>query len=223
MRKYDTILFDLDGTLLNTIEDITDAINITLEDIGISKKVDLEITRFCIGSGAYILIDRVSKLLNLSSEEKVKFASKYFDNYSKRVNVKTKPFDKVIETLKFLKEANYTLAVISNKPNRDVYSCIDNYFPNLFNFCVGQIDGIPTKPNKAIFDKVVELYHIDKEKTIYVGDMDVDIDFSRNIGIKVVICKHGYGTIDTIKNADYLIERFDDLINILERENEETV
>ena len=216
MSKYSTIIFDLDGTLIDTLDDITDAINITLDEVKFEKKIDNSVVKNIIGNGARVLMERLFNLLDLSSQQERLFEEKYFFNYSSRVNIKSKPFKGVVDTLKILKEKNYLLGVITNKPDEDARKCINYYFGDLFDFVVGKKENIQPKPHKEVFEQIELLKNVDKNKIVYVGDMDIDIIFSKNIGVDVVICKHGYGKYDEMDQYNYLIDSFSDLINIME-------
>lgn len=217
MKKYTTIIFDLDGTLLDTLNDITDAVNLTLLQTGINKKITSKKIKEFIGDGAEILMQRVFNYLSLNDEQKEKFKLLYFDNYSKTSNNKTKPFFKVIETLKYLKEKGYILGVISNKPNRDAQECVNLFFNNIFDFVIGKRNNIPPKPNKQVFENIEFLKETNKNNILYVGDMQVDVLFSENIGVDVIICKYGYGKIEEINNFTYTIDSFEQIIDILEQ------
>lgn len=136
--KYETIIFDLDGTLLDTLLDINDAINDTLKQMNLPYKSSEENARNFIGMGVHVLIDRVFDYYKINENLKDEFFKLYIVNYSKHVNIKTKPFDGVINTLTELKKEGFKLGVISNKPNNDVKRCLDDYFKDIFDFVIGQ-------------------------------------------------------------------------------------
>ena len=121
--KYKTIIFDLDGTLLNTLEDIKDAINETLKSLNFPYIVNNVETKHFIGYGMNILVNRVSEKFSFNEKQKEEFLNLYRQEYTRHVNKKTKPFSGVIEGLKTLKENGIKLGVISNKPNNDALKC----------------------------------------------------------------------------------------------------
>ena len=220
MKKYNIVIFDLDGTLLDTIQDITNAINNTLDEVGILSRIDNNVTKAFIGNGATKLMERIFSYLSLNELQQDKFRSLYFENYSKEVNKETKPFDGVKETLLCLKSKGYKLGVISNKPHVDALKSVEMHFENIFDFVVGKQENVAPKPNKEVFDSIEYLKNINRKEIVYVGDMQVDIIFSENINVDVIICKHGYGKYHEMSNYNYLINNFNELINILENEDE---
>lgn len=220
MRRYNVVIFDLDGTLLDTIIDITNAINNTLIQIGVDNRIDDKVTKEFIGDGAVKLMERIFSYLLLDEEQQNNFRNLYFDNYSKEVNKKTKPFPNVKEILLYLKNKGYKLGVISNKPHIDAIKSVEMHFGNIFDFVVGKQDNISPKPNKEVFDCIQCLKNINRKEIVYVGDMQVDIIFSENINVDVIICKHGYGKYHEMTDYNYLINNFSELVNILENEDE---
>lgn len=216
MKKYSTIIFDLDGTLLDTLEDITDAVNETFKCLNMDYFIDTEITRHFIGSGARILVDRIFNYLSIDEKLKESYYSNYLNMYSKHVNVKTEPYPNVIETLQKLKEKGYILGVISNKPNRDVSTCLNKYFKDIFDFYTGQVGNILPKPHADIFYYLKEKFPFIKENILFVGDMLVDIEFSKNIHADCAIYENGYGKIKSCKEANFLFEKYMDLLKVLE-------
>ena len=217
--KYKTIIFDLDGTLLNTLEDIKDAINETFKNLNYPYIVNNEDTKHFIGYGMNILVNRVSEKFSFNEKQKEEFLNLYRQEYTRHVNKKTKPFVGVIEGLKKLKENGVKLGVISNKPNNDALKCIEHYFGNIFDFVIGNTEGIKIKPYPDIFYYMVNKFKFDRNSVLYVGDMDVDLIFSRNIDVDVAIVSYGYGEKETYKDANYIISDFSELMRI---ENEKT-
>lgn len=218
--KYETIIFDLDGTLLNTLEDIKDAINEALSFLNYPYVVSDDDTKGFIGYGIDVLVNRVGERFNFTDKQKEEFFACYRELYTKHVNQKTRPFDGVISGLQKLKENGIKLGVISNKPNNDALKCIDFYFNGIFDFVIGNTVGIKIKPYPDIFNYMVEKFHFNKDSVLYVGDMDVDVMFSKNINVDVAIVSYGYGVKETYKDAKYIISNFDELMEI---ENEKTI
>lgn len=216
MKKYQTIIFDLDGTLLNTIEDIMDSLNETFSLMKLDFHMDLNLTKKFIGAGAKTLVDRVFNYFKIDCSLKENYFSLYRDIYSTHVNVKTKPFPNVIETLKCLKKKGYNLGVISNKPNRDVKKCLDEYFANIFEFVIGQMDNILPKPYPDVFYKMMEIYHFEKDSTLYVGDMNVDLIFAKNVGVDVAFFNGGYGFLEEGVKVKFAFDEYSKFINYLE-------
>ena len=216
MRKYNTIIFDLDGTLLDTISDITNSINKTLVkyNFDIQYSTD-DVCRF-IGDGAKVLINRALSPLNVSTELEESFFKDYCENYSAHRYDLTKPFVKVVETVKTLIKNNYQVGIISNKPHHDTLGVVNLYFKDMFDIVYGKQEGIPTKPNPEIFNLIKEKYNLNTYDTLYIGDMKVDIEFAKNVNMDVCIVSYGYGKIKDDMGQNYTISNIEDLLNILE-------
>lgn len=214
--KYSTILFDLDGTLLNTISDITTALNFAAEKLNIRERFSDRDAIGFIGCGVRVLIAKAVAFIGLNPQRTEEFFNLYSTYYSAHNDVLTAPFSGVKETLEILKKRGYILGVISNKPHQDACSCVRDYFPDLFDFVVGGKDGMPHKPDPELFDLISARHPLDRKRTLYVGDMDVDIRFARNVGMDVAICLFGYGKKETLTEAGFLLENFGDLLKYLE-------
>ena len=216
MRKYRTILFDLDGTLLDTITDITNSINKTLVkyNFGIQYSTD-EVCNF-IGDGAKVLINRALASFNVSTELENLFYQDYCNTYSAHRYDLTKPFDGIVNIIHELIKRKYKIGIISNKPHNDTLGVVNLYFKDMFNIVYGKQDGVPTKPNPEIFYLIKNKYNIKEEEILYIGDMKVDIEFAKNVNIDVCIASYGYGKIKTDIGQTYTIDKIEELLNILE-------
>lgn len=216
MRKYKTILFDLDGTLLDTITDITNSINKTLIKYNLNIQYSTDDVCSFIGDGAKVLINRALAPFNVSTELENLFYQDYCNTYSAHRYDLTKPFDNIIDAIKTLINNNYQIGIISNKPHHDTLGVVNLYFKDMFDIVYGKQDGIPTKPNPEIFYLIKDKYNLNTSDTLYVGDMKVDIEFAKNVNIDVCIASYGYGKIKTDIGQNYTIDIIEDLLNILE-------
>ena len=203
------IIFDLDGTLLYTLEDINDAINFALSSFNIRKN-SLDETKTYVGNGAKDLVlrsiyHRYDTRLFLKNAFFDEVYKKYQERYSEIRMNKTRPYDGIVELLNDLANKGYLLAVLSNKPDKDFKEIINKYFPNIFNLVVGQREGIPLKPNPYVLEEIMNKLDITKEDIIYVGDSLVDIEFSKNANIKCVSVSYGYCLKDILKLKNDLI------------------
>lgn len=218
MKKYKTILFDLDGTLLHTIPDLRTALNYAAKKMGLIDDYNDKEIKSYIGSGKKVLVSKATKKYNLKEEEIEKFSDIYSNYYSEHRYDLTKPFPYVKEVLIELKNRGYNIAVISNKPHIDAVNCVKYYFGDIFDFVVGERHGIKVKPDPEIFYFMAEEFGIEKDKTLYVGDMIYDILFSKNVGMDVALCKFGYGDESLYNQATYLLDSYLDLLKILKED-----
>ena len=215
MIKYKTILFDLDGTLLNTLFDIQVALNYALKQININANYQEEDVIHFIGSGVHVLIKRACEPFCLNEEQKQIVFNEYMSFYHVHHNDHTQKFDYVLETLKELKEMNIQLGVISNKPHSDAIGCVQYYFSDIFDFIQGGSDAFSPKPSAEVFSYLKDKYLLEKEKTLYVGDMDVDVLFAKNVGMDVAIYSQGFGRIKHNIGQKYTFDTYKNFIEMI--------
>ena len=170
------ILFDLDGTLLNTLEDLLDATNYALAQCGYPKRTLPELRRF-VGNGAENQI-RMSLPAGASPEEVGRVLRIYKPYYTAHCQVKTRPYDGVLEALEVLK-AKYPIAVVSNKPDSAVKALCAQMFPGIF--ALGETPDCPRKPAPDMVYKACQA--IGADTCVYVGDSEVDVVTAKNAGM----------------------------------------
>lgn len=189
-----TLIFDLDGTLLYTLDDLTDSINYVLSEFGFPLKSIDEI-RNSVGNGVYLLIERVipDGRNNPHFDECVESFKKH---YSENMFNKTKPYEGVIDILKRLKTDNYNIAVVSNKFDNAVKELVGRYFNGLIDVSVGQRNGVAKKPAPDAVNEVISTLGVDKSECIFIGDSEVDIETANNAGLPCLSVTWGYKDID---------------------------
>ena len=173
------ILFDLDGTLLDTLEDLCDATNYIMTEFGFPQRSLEEVRRF-VGNGAKRLI--VQAIPEDASGEQAEEAFQAFQVYYRdHCQIKTQPYDGIPPALEALKEAGYPMAIVSNKPDTAVKPLAAQYFPGLY--AQGESAGIPRKPAPEMVLRAAEALGVRPEHCIYVGDSEVDIQTAKNAGM----------------------------------------
>ena len=188
------ILFDLDGTLLNTLEDLLDATNYALALCGYPERTLPELRRF-VGNGAENQI-RMSLPAGASPEEVRKVLNIYKPYYTEHCQVKTRPYDGVLEALEILKE-KYPIAVVSNKPDSAVKSLCEQMFPGLF--ALGETPDCPRKPAPDMVYKACRA--IGTDTCVYVGDSEVDVITAKNAGVPCLSGLWGFRDREDIEAA----------------------
>lgn len=179
------ILFDLDGTLLDTLEDLLDATNYALRTHGYPARTLPELRRF-VGNGAENQI-RLSLPAGSSPEEVQKVLATYKPYYTAHCRIKTKPYDGIPEALAALGE-KYPLAIVSNKPDSAVKALCADYFPGIY--ALGEAADCPRKPAPDMVNKAMR--SIGAENCIYVGDSEVDVLTAKNAGVPCVSVLWGF-------------------------------
>lgn len=193
------IIFDLDGTLLDTIEDLKDTVNVVLKEFGYPERT-LEQIRNSIGYGVQHLF---ASSLPGGKENPVfeKAFARVQEEYILHSNKKTKPYDGIYRMLEELKNRNIKCAVVSNKPDFVVQEIMPLYFPETFIYSSGERQGINRKPAPDLVYEALNALGLQKEEAVYAGDSDTDILTARNAGMECISCAWGFRTLEELKAA----------------------
>ena len=211
-------IFDLDGTLTNTLESMTYSVNLTLEEMGLSK-ITKDQCRLFVGNGARVLIEKSLKAAGDTDasriEEGMEIYGRIFDrNCTYHVTL----YEGIPEMLKALKDKGIQLAVLSNKPDRQTVKVVKAIFgEELFDYAQGQKEGIRRKPEPDGVWYLMEQMHVSKEECLYIGDSEVDAATGRNAGLKTIGVLWGFRDRKTLETAevDDLIDRPDELLQFV--------
>lgn len=195
--KYKAIFFDLDGTLLNTLSDIATAVNYALSKFNLETKSEDEIKSF-LGLGSNHLIKNAmsNKHLELFDDIYLTYKNYYLSHY----DIYTKPYDGVYDFLCKLKQKGYKLALISNKPNDISQLLINKFYPNIFDYVLGQTDNLSPKPNSEMMEYVLNKLNLKHDEIIYHGDSNIDYLFSKNSHVDCILNSYGFGILDQLKS-----------------------
>lgn len=188
------ILFDLDGTLLNTLEDLLGATNYALTQCGYPPRTLSELRRF-VGNGAENQI-RMSLPEGASPEEAARVLGIYKPYYTEHCQIKTRPYDGILEALTILKET-YPIAVVSNKPDAAVKALCADVFPGIY--ALGETPDCPRKPAPDMVRKACRAIGVDT--CVYVGDSEVDVATAKNAGVPCLSVLWGFRDRDEIEAA----------------------
>jgi len=207
MENYQAFVFDMDGTIVDTLEDMIDAVNIGLTTYGL-EPITYEEGRTFVGNGSVKLIQRSMKGKKTELFDQV--FSCYYDYYRSHAAVKTKPFSYLLDALEAAKKASILLFIYTNKPEKIAEEVKDHCFPKgTFAKMVGIPLGGKTKPDpKAFFDATKE-YHLDYSRVAYFGDSVTDILTAHNLGTPHMFSVlWGYQSKEKILTAPYKPEAF---------------
>ncbi len=213
--KYNTVIFDLDGTLLDTLEDLADSVNHVLEEAGYPVRTLEEIRAF-VGNGIRKLIER--SVPEGTSVESIDSVHKNFITYyGNHCMEKTRPYDGIMEMLKLLQKAGCKIAVVSNKADYAVQILCDKYFNNIFDAALGEQVGTPKKPAPDAVYKVLKTLNVSPSDAVYVGDSDVDIQTARNSNMDEIIVDWGFRDRAYLEEqgAKVLVSNPSELINLI--------
>jgi len=198
--KYKSIIFDLDGTLLDTLEDLADSFNYALGQNGFAIH-PVEAFRYFIGDGARKAVERSlpETARNNKTIEKVlaTFKSWYNDHY----NIKSAPYPGIVDTISELRKKDFKIAVLSNKLHDFTLNCVQHYFPDTFDWVQGHMDEFPRKPDPASTKNILEILKISAGQTIFVGDTATDMNTAKNSGLVSVGVAWGFRGEQELKQA----------------------
>lgn len=190
MRNYETVIFDLDGTLLDTLEDLTDAVNEALRSMQMPERTIEEVRSF-VGNG----VRRLMELSVPDGFDNPKFEEtfeKFKAYYKEHCNDKTKAYKGVVALLRELKEKGYALAIVSNKLDSAVKELSEIYFEGIVQVAIGEREGVAKKPAPdTVYAALAEL-GMPRESAVYVGDSDVDVMTAKNAGLPCISVLWGF-------------------------------
>ena len=211
-------IFDLDGTLTNTLESMTYSVNLTLEEMGLSK-ITKDQCRLFVGKGARVLIEKSLKAAGDTDASRIEEGMEIYGRiFDRNCTYHVTPYEGIPEMLKALKDKGIQLAVLSNKPDRQTVKVVKAIFgEELFDYAQGQKEGIRRKPEPDGVWYLMEQMHVSKEECLYIGDSEVDAATGRNAGLKTIGVLWGFRDRKTLETAgvDDLIDRPDELLQFV--------
>lgn len=210
--KYDAVIFDLDGTLTDTLGDLRNSVNFALRQFGFPERTLDEIRSF-VGNGVRKLI-YLSVPENTSEEVSEKCLDVFKEYYKNNSLVETKPYDGIIPMIEILKNQGIRTAVVTNKMHEAAKEIAEIFFGDLIDITLGQIDGVAQKPEPDGIYHVLEKLGVSKEKSVYVGDSEVDCITAKNADIPCIGVTWGFRDESVLveNGADFIADTPDDII-----------
>jgi phosphoglycolate phosphatase len=215
--RVKAVLFDLDGTLLNTLEDIANSANSALIRHGLPAN-EVDAYRYFIGDGVTMLISRALPAEKRDSDIIAKCVKAFREDYSRNWNVKTSPYDGVPELLDALAAKHIKMAILSNKPHDFTKRCVSELLPNHnFEMILGQRNAIPMKPDPAGALQIADRLGIMPSQFLYLGDSAIDMETAIRAGMFPVGALWGFRPLEELQEhgAQAVIERPMDLLGLL--------
>ncbi|MDR1983785.1 MAG: HAD family hydrolase [Prevotellaceae bacterium] len=209
-------IFDLDGTLVDSLYDLANAANMALASLGLPVH-NIEKYRQFVGNGVAKLIERVLPDDYCTDNCKQKMLNAFTENYNRCCLDFTKPYNGINETLAELKKRNIILAVVSNKPDYLVKKIINSLFPDTFYDVFGNIDGIAVKPSPDLCFRVIKNHNIETCDCAFIGDSNVDILTAINANMLPIGVTWGFRNRNELEaaGAKNIISKPDELLKIL--------
>ena len=193
------LIFDLDGTLLNTLADLRDSTNYALQQFGFSERSTEEVRNF-VGNGLRMLIRRA---VPFETEEETVDAvlAVMKAHYREHYHDGTIPYDGILPFLRRMKKQGFRMAIVSNKADPMVQLLRTLYFDELIPVAVGELDGVPRKPAPDMVRIAMERLGCTEEHTVYIGDSEVDIETAKNAGLPCLSVGWGFRSEKDLRNA----------------------
>lgn len=218
--KYRLAIFDLDGTLLNTLDDLAASINYALAYCSMPQRSTEEVKNM-VGNGIRLLIERAVPCG--TPENEINRVHSAFTEYYKAHNADlTRPYDGIYEMLNSIRLAGVLTAVVSNKADYGVQALCRKYFDRMFELAVGEKEGVRRKPYPDSVYEVLSFLGIDKTDAVYIGDSDVDIKTAANAGMNCISVGWGFRDREflTENGADIIVSSPEELAKIILTESQ---
>lgn len=218
MKARRAVIFDLDGTLLDSLEDIADALNRVFTANGLPTH-PLDSYRYFVGRGAKELAERALPEEERSPEKTAELVTGFQTEYRAGWNIKTRPYPGIEAMLQFLKDRDIPSAVFSNKPQELTRLSVEAYFPDHpFTAVFGQRAGVPLKPDPEVAVKLGRIFGLPPEEIIFLGDTAVDMETAKRAGNFPVGASWGFRPVMELKNsgAEVIIDRPEEILALLE-------
>ena len=197
--KYKAVLLDMDGTVLDTVEDIKDSANTALRKFGFPE-MNSEQARARLGNGSKVLITK-SLPQDVDEETLLKVLDFYVPYYDAHSHIKTKPYDGILELMEKLRALGCKLAIISNKPDSTVKELSLEFFPGLLETAVGERQGVRRKPCPDSVTATAKELGAEISECVYVGDSEVDIETAKRAGMDCISVSWGFRSKEQLINS----------------------
>lgn len=215
---YKACIFDLDGTLTDTLESLTYSVNATLKELGLGQITPDQCKAF-VGHGARRLIEDSLKAAGDETASKIEEGMEAYGRiFKKNCTYHVKPYDGIVDMLDELKKMGVKLAVLSNKPHLQTKDVVKTFFEDgTFVVVQGQRDDVPRKPDPTGLYMILEELGVSKEECLYIGDSDVDMRTGGFAGVDTIGVPWGFRSKEVLKEsgATYIIEKPEKIISIV--------
>ena len=216
MSRYKSAIFDLDGTLLNTLPDLMNSVNYVLKKNNQPIRTYDEVRRF-VGNGIRKLMERATPD-DISTELFEKEYQEFQDHYQLHCMDDTVPYDGMMRLLKYLQDNGIKTAIVSNKNDSAVQKLYQHYFCDEIDTARGIKEGMKTKPNPDVGFSAMNEINAERESSIYIGDSDVDAATAKNLGLDCILVSWGFKDREFLQQFDVMkiADTIDDIIEILD-------
>ena len=211
------VIFDLDGTLIDTLDDLTDSMNFVLSEFCFPIRTKPEIRSF-VGNGLGMLAKR--SLPEESNDNTVReITTRMKEYYALHSRIKTKPYDSIPECLDEIKLKDIKCAVLTNKLESAAKSLCDDFFPEYFDIVCGDNGVDRLKPAPDGIERIAGQFNVEKDEILYIGDSEVDAETAINAGVKSIGVLWGFRDKDILEKCgfDEIADEVSDIIDIIKK------
>ncbi len=200
------VLFDLDGTLVDSLQDLCDSTNYALEKYGFLGHEKKEY-KYLVGNGIVTLIERALPESDRGTAKQQLVYDEFMAHYRKHFLDKTKPYENIVDCLKQLKDAGIKLAVVSNKADEMANKVVSKLFSGEFSVVAGKKENYPAKPDPTLTLEIIKQLGVTPEECAFIGDSGVDMATAKNAGCKAVGVLWGFRLREELveNGAEYLL------------------
>ena len=215
---YKACIFDLDGTLTDTLESLTYSVNGTLQELGLAS-ITHEQCRAFVGNGARRLIEDSLKAAGDKEASRIEEAMEAYGRIFKQYcTYRVAPYPGIVEMLQTLKDMGMKLAVLSNKPHLQTKDVVASFFADeIFTWVQGQQEGIPRKPDPAAVFAIMDKLQVSKEECLYIGDSEVDMQTGCAAGVDTIGVTWGFRSKEVLSEngATYIVDKAEEIVSIV--------
>ncbi len=211
---FQTVIFDLDGTILNTLEDLTNAGNAVCRQNGWIEHSQEEF-RHLVGSGLHNLVEQVAPASVHSPLLVATAVHQFCTHYEAHISDCSVSYEGIVELLATLKEAGITMGVYSNKNHGFCQALVEQFFPNTFVHVQGKMAGVPVKPDSMGTTQVMKALNADPATTLFVGDSGVDVATAQAVGLASCAVTWGFRDRQELEGATFMADTATDLKTII--------
>ena len=216
MNRINTVIFDMDGTVLNTLEDLTDAVNHVFSQFNLPPRTIDEYRKFFGNGIGYAM--RCAAPEGTPDELIDKMIPVFREYYDKHCLDKTKPYDGILELMRSLKAKGYKMAIVSNKIDSAVKELNDRFFSDYVSVAIGEKANVRRKPAPDTVIAALKELHSERSEAVYIGDSEVDLKTAQNSGLPCIAVLWGFRDRDhlTENGAVSFAEKPADVLSVLE-------
>lgn len=213
--NYKLAIFDMDGTILHTLDDIQDSINHIFRNHNLPERTYEEVRSF-VGSGLRKLVERAVPE-GTSAEDTEVLVSEFCAYYADHCAIKTAPYKGIIDAINKLRAAGVKTAVSTNKPQAAMEELVELHFKGLFDVALGESPERARKPAPDSVYATLDILGLEKADAVYIGDSDVDVATAKNSGVDCIAVTWGFRSEELLKSLapEYIIHKPEEIVDVI--------